>query len=440
MDAVLQLLRLAGSAAVGLLLSPFYYVAVLLIMLQYMRQTRLERKLFHVRLRAWPNQLFRTMLAGLVVGVVMTLAGLFLGVTITGESVLWMWGTAAVLVLIRVRYLCFAYSVGVLGVLQWIIGWTTLADRTDWLGSAASSLASLDIPGLLVLVALMHLAEALLVRWQGDRFASPVFLEGKRGKIVGGYTLQGYWPVPMLMLVPAAAGSGTDLSLPWSMLLGDSANWSSMIGFPMMIGFSELTRSLLPAVKARSAAKGLLIYGLGVGIVAVLASFWPALTLAGALCALVLHEALVAISYFSEETSPPYYVHNDQGLRVLAVIPGTPAEAMGILSGEVLHKVNGARVRTKEELYAALHINSAFCKLEVLNHEGQIKFVQRARYAGEHHQLGVVLSPDDKADRYAVASPASLFDLFRQSRAAKSRQAGVPAASATSASTTTTPL
>src|SRR4029079_19150000 len=129
-----------------------------------------------------------------------------------------------------------------------------------------------------------------------------------------------------------------------------------------------------------------------------------------------------------------YYVHDERGLRVLAVIPGTPAEAMGIAAGEILHKVNGQSVRTKDELYAALHIDSAFCKLEVLNHEGQIKFVQRARYAGEHHQLGVVLSPDDKADRYAVASPASLFDLFRQSRAAKSRQAGAPAASATSAS------
>ncbi|AZN38475.1 PDZ domain-containing protein [Paenibacillus albus] len=436
MEAAIQLLRLAGSAAAGLLLSPFYYVAVLLIMLQYMRQTRLERKLFSVRLRAWPNQLIRTMLAGLAVGVVMSLAGLFLGVTITGEAVLWMWGTAAVLVIVRVRYLCFAYSVGLLGVLQWIIGWTPLADRTDWLGSAAVSLAALDIPGLLVLVALMHLAEALLVRWQGDRFATPLFLEGKRGKIVGGYTLQGYWPVPMLMLVPAAAGSGTDLSLPWSMLLDSGVNWSSgltMIGFPMMIGFSELTRSLLPAAKARSASKGLLIYGLGVGIIAVLASFWTPLTLAAALGALLLHEALVAISYFTEESSSPYYVHTDEGLRVLAVIPGTPAEAMGIQTGEILHKVNGVKVRTKEELYAALHVNSAFCKLEVLNHEGQIKFVQRARYAGEHHQLGVVLSPDDKADVYAVASPASLFDLLRQKHASKSRQAGV-------STTTTTPL
>ncbi|WP_308636622.1 PDZ domain-containing protein [Paenibacillus silvisoli] len=439
MEAVLDVLRQAGAALLGLLQSPFYYLAVLLIMLQYMRQTRLERKLFAVRLHAWPTQLGRTIVAGLAVGFIISCVGLFLGVTVTGEAVLWMWGTAAVLVFVRLRYLCFAYSVGLLGILQWAFGWTSLGERSDWIGSAAVSLAGLDIPGLLVLVALMHLGEALLVRWQGARFTSPLFLEGKRGKLVGGYSLHGYWPVPMLLLVPAVSGGSGD-ALPWTVLLGDGSLWSNgftMIGFPMMIGFSELTRSLLPEAKARSASKGLLYYGLGVGAVAVAASFWSPLTLAAALCALLLHEALVAISYFKEEASSPFYVHDERGLRVLAVIPGTPAEAMGIVAGEVIHKVNGVQVRTKEELYAALHVHSAFAKLEVLNHEGQVKFLQRARYAGEHHQLGVVLAPDDRAGYYAAATPASLLDLLMRKRTAKSRQqhAAVSASSSQPAST-----
>ncbi|WP_338045959.1 PDZ domain-containing protein [Paenibacillus sacheonensis] len=419
---MLDVLQLAGSAALGLLLSPFYYIGVLLIMLQYFRQTRLERKLFHVRLHAWPNQLARTMGAGLGVGVLLTLAGLFLGVTVDGDAVLWLWGTAVVLLLVRVRYLCFAYSAGMLGLLQWGLGWAALDGRGDWLGEAARSIAALDIPGLLVLVALMHIAEGLLVRWQGAQFASPLFLEGKRGKLVGGYMLQGYWPVPMLLLVPAAAGSG-GVDLSWSLLLGDGSAWShgvTMIGFPMMIGFTELTRTMLPEAKARSASKALLVYGVIVGAAAVAASLWSPFMLAAALCALLLHEALVAVSYYKEDANSPLYVHDDRGLRILAIIPGTPAEAMGLQAGEIIRKVNGTRVRTKEELHAALHINSAFCKLEAINLEGHVKFVQRARFAGEHHQLGVVLSPDDQAGYYAAASPASLFDLLRK-RTAKSR-------------------
>ncbi|BBH23942.1 cell division topological determinant MinJ [Paenibacillus baekrokdamisoli] len=425
MDIVLELLRQAGSAVVGLLLSPFYYIAVLLIMLQYMRQTRLERKLFHVKLHAWPMELGRTILAGLVVGLVISCAGLFLGVTVTGEAVLWMWGTAAVLAIVRVRYLCFAYGVGLLGILQWIIGFTPLAERSDWFGHMMTSLSQLDIPGLLFLVAIMHLAEALLVRWQGARFASPLFLEGKRGKLVGGYALQGYWPVPMFMLAPAAAGSGAHMMLPWSTWFGDSSMWSNgftMIGFPMMIGFTELTRTMLPQAKARIASQSLLIYGICLGSIAIGAVYWSPLTLLAALCSLLLHEAIILWSNFKETTTSPFFVHDERGLRILAVIPGTPAESMGIKVGEVLQKVNGMRVRSKEELYTALHINSAFCKLEVLNLEGHVKFVHRARYAGEHHQLGVVLAPDDQADYYAASANASLLDIIGRRRTTRQRE------------------
>jgi hypothetical protein len=429
LDMALELLRQAGFAALGLLISPFYYIAVLLIMLQYMRQTRLERKLFHVKLHAWPRTLGRTMAAGLVVGVIMSCTGLFLGVSVTAEAVLWMWGTAAILAIVRVRYLCFAYSVGLLGILQWVLGFTALSERSDWAGQLAASLSKLDIPGLLILVAIMHLAEALLIRWQGARFASPLFLEGKRGKLVGGFMLQGYWPVPMLMLVPTVSGHGADLILPWSTWFGDSSLWSNgftMIGFPMMIGFTELTRTMLPQAKARKASQSLLIYGVCLGAVAIGAAYWSPLTLAAAICSLLLHEAILLVSLYKETTTSPFYIHDEQGLRILAVIPGTPAESMGVLAGEVIHKVNGKRVHSKEELYRALHLNSAFCKLEVLNYEGQIKFVQRARYAGEHHQLGVILAPDDQADYYASSGAVSLFDLIGRRRTARQRDSSTP--------------
>jgi hypothetical protein len=423
LDTALEVLLQAGSAALDLLLSPFYYLAVLLIILQYMRQTRLERKLFYVRLHAWPGELGRTLLAGLAVGFLISCAGLFLGVSVTGQAVLWMWGAAVALSLIRVRYLCFAYGVGLLGVLQWVLGWTPLAKRDDWVGSLAGSLDKLDIPGLLLLVALMHLAEAMLVRMQGARFATPLFLEGKRGKLIGAYALQRYWPVPMLLLVPAAGGGGADAALPWQTLLGgalEAGSWT-MIGLPMMLGFTELTSTMLPEAKARSASQWLFLYGIAALGMAVLAALWSPFAVVAAVCAALLHEGLILVSRLREAGSSPMYVHDERGLRVLAVIPGTPAEAMGILTGEVLHKVNGMRVRTKEELHQALHINSAFCKLEVLNRDGQLKFLQRARFAGEHHQLGVVLAPDEKAGFYAESAPASLVDLIRRGRTARRR-------------------
>jgi len=422
LDTVLGLLEMLGKAAVQLVVQPFYYIAVLFIILQYTRQIRVERQLFAVKLHNWLSLVLKALLAGLVIGVALSVAGAFIGVTLTGESVIWLWATAALLMLVRIRYLCFAYSAGIITLLQWIMGFTPLSDRTDWLGSFASSLAGIDTAGLLVLVALMHLAEAVLVRWQGERLATPLFLEGKRGKLVGGYMLQGFWPVPLLMLVPVGGAGTSTLSLPWTPLFG--ADWSqgwSFVALPMIIGFTEMTRSLLPKEKAKHAAKGLLLYSICLAAAAFAAWWQPVLLPLAALASLLLHETIIWRSRAIEAASPPLYVHDARGLRILGIVPGTPAAAMGLQTGEILAKVNGVRIKTKDELYEALVQNSAFCKLEVLNREGELKFAQRARYAGEHHQLGVILAPDEQANYYAASGPASLIELLRSARTSNRR-------------------
>ncbi|WP_156321398.1 hypothetical protein [Halolactibacillus sp. JCM 19043] len=63
---------------------------------------------------------------------------------------------------------------------------------------------------------------------------------------------------------------------------------------------------------------------------------------------------------------------------------------MGIEIGEVITKVNGHRVSNGDEFYEALQSNLAFCKIEIYNLDGEIRFTQRAYYEGDHHQLGLV--------------------------------------------------
>ncbi|MGO4541980.1 PDZ domain-containing protein [Paenibacillus sp. 2TAB19] len=429
MATLIDLLEAFGQAAIQLLAQPFYYISVLFIILQYTRQIRMERQLFAVKLHNWPALVLRAMVAGLAVGLVVSAVGAFIGTALTGEAVLWLWAIAVLLMLIRIRYLCFAYSAGIIALLQWGIGFTTLAERSDWAGSLSASLAEIDTAGLLVIVALLHLAEAALVRWQGDKLSTPLFVEGKRGKLVGGYMLQGFWPVPLLMIVPAAGGGMSQTALPWTPLFG--ADWTqgwSVIALPMVIGFTEMTRSLLPKQKAKHAAKGLLLYSVIVTAAALAAWQLPMLLPLAAVVTLLLHEALVWRSTASEARRSPLYVNDARGLRILGIVPGTPAATMGLLPGEVIHKVNGIRIKNKEEMYEALRHNPAFCKLEVLNFEGEIKFAQRARYAGEHHQLGVILAPDEQANYYAAAGPASLLELLR-SRTANKRGGEAAAAS-----------
>ncbi len=426
METAREMAGMLGEAVLQLASGPFYYMAILFIILQYTRQMRLERQLFAVKLRDWKGLALRAVGTGLLVGLGLSIVAAFIGASLSPSAVLWLWAVAALLMLVRIRYLCFAYSAGIITLLQWIIGFTPLSERADWLGAMAASLARIDAAGLLLLVALLHLAEALLVRLQGDRLSTPLFLEGKRGKLVGGYMLQGFWPVPLLLLAPVSTEAGgvaaSATTLPWSSLLGGawSGGWT-FVALPMIIGFTEMTRSMLPEAKAKHAAKGLALYSIVLGAAALAAWWQPMLLPVAAVVAILLHEALVWRSQAMEARREPLYVNDARGLRILGIVPGTPAEAMGITVGEVLYKVNGVRVSTKEELYGALASNSAFCKLEALTVGGEPKFAQRARYAGEHHQLGVILAPDEQANFYAVGGASSLLELLRGRRASNRR-------------------
>ncbi|WP_438447529.1 PDZ domain-containing protein [Gorillibacterium sp. sgz5001074] len=390
-----------GEAVLRLLIHPFFYLGLVLILLQYRRQIQLERKLFHVRLHylfieAWHLLLWGTA-AGLGVSLVMGL----LGAAVTAEAVLLLWGISLVLILFRIRFLCMAYAAGILGVVRCILDWVPGGSGSEAFGWLYRWMDRVDVPGLLALAGVLHLAEALLVRTQGSRSASPLFYDSKRGKPVGGYHMYGFWPLALFLLVPVSGGGGFEL--PWSPVFGSelaTGGWTVM-AMPVVLGFTERTLSRLPKEKARRSAGFLMAYALAVTGMALLAHWVAVLLLPAALLTIALHELLIWFSGWEESKRAPLFVHGLQGLKILAVLPGSPAAELGIEAGETIEKINGVRVRTREELHGAFQINPAFCRMEILNLEGQTKFVSRAVFAGDHHQLGVLLCPDDDA-RYIV--------------------------------------
>ncbi|MFK0524665.1 PDZ domain-containing protein [Paenibacillus illinoisensis] len=397
-----------GEAVLQLFTQPFYYIAVILIALIYHRQLLQERRLFHVRLQSSITQTIRALLGGIVIGVIVSVVSIFLGAHLTLASIICIWAATLILALFRIRYLCFAYAAGLLGVVQFGLNLASGWQPAGWIGSVTEALRALDVPALLVLAALLHLGEALLVRLQGVSMASPLLFEGKRGKLVGGYQLQHFWPIPMLIMVPVT-GSGAELA--WSPLL-NAGDGYMLMALPILLGFGEVTQSMLPGQKVQISAKRLLLYGSGLLVLSLLAAWWSPLMVVAALAAFIGHEFLVWYSGFEEQHRSPVYVHPVHGLKVLGIIPDSPAAELGIEAGETLYKVNGVMVDSPEELHRALRMNPAFCKLEVRNHQGESKFMQRAIYEGEHHQLGVLMAPDSH-DAWAVQlRPLTLFHII----------------------------
>ncbi|WP_068777476.1 PDZ domain-containing protein [Paenibacillus sp. FJAT-26967] len=380
-------------------LNPFTYIGLLLVILQYRKQIQFERKLFATSLHSLVGETWRTYLWGWAAGLAVSVAMLFIGVSIQLETVLLLWVLSILMILIRIRFLCLAYSVGLLGILQPLLSLVPQQGEGGFWNGVLAAVRGADVPSLLALVAILHAAEAVLIRAQGSRMASPMFYEGKRGKIVGGYQLQGFWLAPLFLAVPVQAGAA---ALPWTPLFaGDSlmAGWT-FLAFPAMIGFSELTMTRLPREKVNRSSGLLLIYALVLFLAALLAQLWSPFTIVAAVLGIALHEAVMWYGRWEEAQRSPYYINQPRGLKILAVVPGSPAEELGLKPGELVHKVNGLRVHSKSELHQAIQLSSAYCKLEIADHAGELRFHKRAVFAGDHYQLGIIICPDQEAVFY----------------------------------------
>ncbi|WP_199616702.1 PDZ domain-containing protein [Paenibacillus alkalitolerans] len=427
----MDMLAYWGRAFAALWTSPFYYLSILFVFWQLRKQIAMERRLFSVRLHSWQSELWRIVVWGAAAGAASTVVFAFIGAVLSPAVLLMLWIIALLLSVIRVRFLCFAYAAGVLGILQAVAYLAADVSMPGGLVLLREELLQVHMPSVLAFVALLHLAEAGLAARSGGRLATPLFYEGKRGKMVGGFHLQGFWPVPMLMLVPLdAAGGG--LSLPWQPLLGGSlweGGWT-VLAFPVVIGFNAMTTRQLPASAARRNGRRLALYGLACAALAAVSALAPGSAVVAALaavCCAGLHELVHAAGRMDEKRGSPYFVHDDRGLKVLAVLPGSPAAALIIEPGEIVHKVNGQRVSGKADLHAALRLNPAFTKLEVLNRDGHSRFLQRALFANEHHQLGLILCPDEEAFYYAESRGGGLFSFLRPRRAGGAGAAGAGA-------------
>jgi hypothetical protein len=374
-----------------LLQHPYLYVALLLIALIYRRQIQLQRKLFYVRIHSFLGEWLRTVGWGIGAGSVATAIFFFADVQVQWSLLPTLWLVAFALMLLRLRFVCFAYVIGLVGFVQPVLERVPQAATYEPLHWLVQPILDADLYSLFLLIGVLHIMESLLVRWQGNRMATPMFFMSKRGKLVGGYHMQRFWPVPLLI-------PGADMLL---------------LPFPVVIGFSDMTLTQLPAQKAKSTGNGLMVYGLLVCALAVLVRFVPNTAILAGVVTIVGHEMLRWVARQKEEKWLPIFTNSSLGLKILAVLPNSPAQKLGILVGETIHKVNGVQVRTRQQLYEALTVNSAYCKLEVFNLDGQLKFLKRAMYQGEHHQLGIILAPDDDVRNYAEFKEYSLFAYLR---------------------------
>ncbi|WP_209810637.1 PDZ domain-containing protein [Ammoniphilus resinae] len=383
--------------------------------MQYRRQTLFERRLFSVRVHNPWEQFIESVAQGLGGGIIISLLTIAMGIVIQPTQLFLLCVISFLLACYHIQYLCYAYSGGVLSLLALIAKTYPQGEAISWLRVIWKPLVSLEFSSLFAFIAILHLLESYLLLRNSGKDSSPLLVNGKRGMLVGVHQIQKFWLAPVFVVAAVPPELAMPVGHPsWWPLFSTLGTGFTILLFPVVIGHTTLAISSLPSHKIKRVSKQLIYYsfilfGLAWGI-----QFWGGAGILAAFWMILGHEAIMRIGNWLEWKRPLLFVPRPEGVVVLAVIANSPAAEMGIEVGDVLQKINGIEIHHPDEVYPALRSTSTFCKMEVLNEQGHIKYLQRTIYQGEHHELGLIFAPDEQSEYYVDLKPISIVQLIRQ--------------------------
>lgn len=400
-------------------LLPFLLLTAL-VALQYGRVEAMERYVYG---RPWSSMGVRVgtaVAAGLVAGVLGSLLMAIIGVSLEGTPLFVVLLVAVLLMLVHPRFMCFAYAGGLVALSGLLLGWPAV-----------------NVPGLMGLVALLHIVESFLIWATGGRFATPVYVR-QGARIVGGFSLQKFWPLPLavlfLFVAPGPLPPDGLIEMPdwWPLIrpvaaLAEQPN-AVYILFPVVavLGYGDIAISAPPGVRTRRSALWLLAYSLVLLGLAIVASHLPLVGVLAAGFAIAGHELVVWRGLGAERTGRAHFAPAAGGVALLDVLPGSPAARLGLRSGDVIRKVNGRPVAGREDVREAMGSASFYLELEV-ERDGRTRTVETNRFpVGKDRTLGIVPvpEPDDPPHvELGAGAPLGRLDpLFKAVRGRFTRQ------------------
>lgn len=385
---------------------PLFLMVVLIIAMQYKRTEKMKEDFFGMKPGGFWADVGMATGFGLLGGLAGSILMVFIGLSLSESGLIYLWPVAILLMLINVRFLCFAYSGGILSLSSLLLGFPQVS-----------------VPQIMALVAVLHMVESFLILAGGHLGAAPAFIKGAGGRITGGFTLQKFWPIPLVVLAVAGTGSiqgGIEMP-PWWPLIktglpGDTQNMAySLMPVIAGLGYGDVAIARNPAEKSRQSAIYLGIYSLTLLIMAVLAAYSSTVMLVAALFSPLGHEAVILISRRSEFMGKPLYVAPDRGVRILDVLPGGVAWRAGIRSGDIVLTINDVSLNNKSEL-EQLQVEAIFPQtVDYYSHAGGKSRRGILAPAGPGRQWGLLPVPEENEGKYIELLQGGLLGRWLKS-------------------------
>ncbi|WP_422447248.1 PDZ domain-containing protein [Thermoanaerobacterium sp. DL9XJH110] len=388
-------------------LSPFFWLVILIAWTQYKRTAELELKMFGAMKVKPREKVIYAVLYGTLGGLAGSLVVILVGISISGTGLAYVWPLALLLMLVHPRFICFSYAGGLVSLFSLLTGFPRI-----------------DVAGLMALVAALHLVESFLIFFAGYINASPVFIKDDRCGIAGGFSLQEFWPVPIMLLtvVISQAPVGDMIQMPdwWPLIKPPSGILENpravflMIPVVAALGYGDIALTRTPRARCRASAVHLLAFSGILLALSVLASRNTVFAYTAAVFGPAAHELLIITGKRTERRNPPLFAPPPEGVRVLDVVKGSPAEKIGIGPGDVILSVNGQPVNSPEDMRSIMSLYPTYVWMTVKSRFGETKNPEINAYPGGINSIGAILVPKNGQGIYVVTEEAGVFPLLRR--------------------------
>ena len=337
------------------------------------------------------SQVVLGILAGAIGSVILSI----LGVTFSENSGIEFIFMISILSLFyKKKYISYAYSTAILGAIGIVLKFiSNITEMKLFLNT--------DILSLMTFVGVIYILEGFLIIFDGSRGAIPVFTK-KEDKIVGGFSFNRYWPIPVAILMiftNSVVGEDSiysNLSSWWPIINNKSIvtllATAMIASIPLygIMGYSNVTFTQEKKTKSLRCGIAILIYGISVSLVAQLAS----INILGEIIAIIYtplaFELIMRYEYRVEKKGECLYVSDDEGIMVLEVTPNSPAYEVGIKRGDKIIEINGQNIKSEGDIFKAARDSILKVPMKVKNNSGQVlEYIIQPR----NKRLGLLLVP-----------------------------------------------
>jgi len=370
-----------------------YVIVIVFIRKQYEKYLEFYRETSGYPAKSLRNMIEEIILAGLVAGFITSLVVVFTGITISLETFNYLFLIMAFLLFVNIRYVCFSYAGGILAAFSLVF------KRPD-----------VNITSVLMLVAILHLIEGILILINAGKDNVPIIIKSKDG-ITGAFITQRFWPIPVVLLTILQEGQGLgfvqNIEAAWWPLFSEGLIKQAMpaLGFASLlaiINYSEVAITRPPERVSRSNAAYILAFSFVMLLIAIASEKIFAFKILGVIFAVAAHEMIILHSNRREQQGKPLFEPVERGLRILDVLPYSNAEKIGLKRGDIILQINGKDIQTEDGVREVLKSYPNFVWINAKMWDGREKTYEYRFFPSGINNLGIVSVPREREVTYNI--------------------------------------